>query len=314
MLPQMSCLQGLLRLHAFNILQVLYPASFLLGLIAMDHFHGPLTPSSALVLLSTLSMLAGLCAAFLVVNCLRVRHPRIGTHSADRSIRKLFLGYSLGSYAANLLGSLNSRLPGLLAALTLAPTAAGVFAGLVILSDLFAFFSHAIASVTFPKLAGRSDPDGRLRDLQLACRINTTTTLAAIVIFGLMFDHVVSLILGSSYVGQQQFGWMSMVVLACSVPHSTARLLCTDFASQGSPQLNAWLNIPPMLLFISVFIVTAETWQTWGTVAAFASSTLLFSAFVFLAHQRRSGIVLRNIAILLPSDIRMVADRLRSPV
>ncbi|MBW7924903.1 MAG: hypothetical protein H3C59_09185 [Burkholderiaceae bacterium] len=311
MQPQYACLQGLLHLNSFNVLQVLYPVAFLIGILVLENRYGALTPSSAIVLLGAVGVATAAGGALLVLRAIRATSGPVSPYGVKRSLRRAFLDFSLGSYVANIIGSLNSRLPALLSALMLVPTAAGTFAGAVIINDLFAFFSHAIASITFPKLAGSADMATRLRDLGLACRINTTATLGAALVFVALFDLLVPMMLGPTFAGVRHFVWLAVILLACAVLQSTARLLCTDFASQGRPYVNAWLNVPSLIVFLVLFVLTTAHWQEWGAVISFASASILFSSLTFIVHKRHSGLSLKDVGLLSRSDVRLTLDLLR---
>lgn len=311
LLPQLACLQGLLRLRAFNIMQVTYPSIYLVSVVVVHKLCGALSPQSALNLWAVTSVACAALSFALAARAQIQLGPAPPGSTSAAPLRGAFLTFSIGSYGANLLGSLNARLPGLLAALVLLPSAAGTFAGLMILNDIFSFFSFAIASITFPLLAGRAYTQQRLRDLALACRLNTTATLISAVAFLLLFDVFCALLLGKSF-ATPDFWPMCAAILTCTVLHSTARLLCTDFTSQGRPALNAWLNIPAMLVFVLLFWALGERLQAWGAIAAFASAGLCFSCLVFLTHRRSSGLRLRDILLPTVSDVVQLRTAFRS--
>jgi O-antigen/teichoic acid export membrane protein len=311
LLPQLACLQGLLRLRAFNIMQVTYPSIYLVSVVVVDKLLGGLSPQRALYLWALTSVACAALSFALVVRAQLQLRPAPHISISPAPLRSAFLNFSIGSYGANLLGSLNARLPGLLAALVLIPSAAGSFAGLMILNDIFSFFSFAIASITFPLLAGRVDAQQRLRDLAFACRLNTTATLISVVAFLLLFDVFCALLLGKSF-ARPDFWPMCAAILIFTVLHSTARLLCTDFASQGRPALNAWLNIPAMLVFVLMFWALGERLQAWGALAAFGSASLCFSYLVFMAHRRSSRLRLRDIMLPTVSDVQQLRAAFRS--
>ena len=302
LLPQFACLQGQLRLQTYNVLQVGYPASFLLLVIAVNHGFGTLTPKLAVYCWAAAgALIAAASAAVLLPSILADGNRSSGSRPLPR---RAFIGFSLQSYFANCIGTLNSRLPNLLAALMLTPVAASQFAGTIVLNDVFSFFSLAIASVTLPLLAGVTDPAQRISTLGRACRLNTTATLAAVVVFLALFEPLCGLLLGPSF-ATPSFRLMSAVVLLCAVAHSTARLLCTDFASQGRPLTSALPNIPAAMLFAGTFWMMHGWMEPWGTLLSYCVSSLGFSILTFALYRSRFRIGVRDIGLITRADLKV---------
>lgn len=304
---QWACLQGMMRLRAYNLLQVAYPFAFLVLIVTLASVLPQFEVAHAMWAWCGINVVGAVVGGGLVLRHLGVL--RVDRPPADVavSLRRAFVMFAGASYAANLMGAMNSRLPGILAAALMVPAAAGLFAGTLILNDVFAFFSLAIASISLPLLAGRPDDDARRADLAFACRLTSTATLAAILVFLLAFFPLCSVLLGASY-ATQEFRLLAAAMLASTWPQATARVLCADFAARGRPIVSAILNIPPMLVLAFGF------WQldgahASGAVAAFCASSLLFSLLVWLMSRRTTGLRLRDIALLHRCDLA----RLRRP-
>jgi O-antigen/teichoic acid export membrane protein len=303
MTQQLSCLQGLLRLTVFNVLQVAYPLGFLIYLVAARSWQGLLTPEVALTGWLVVSLLLAVGGA-LLMHRFTQQSERAGQSWRAGVPLKAFFTFSRDAYLSNLVGTVNSRLPALLAAALLAPVAASQFAAVSLASDIFSFFSLAIGSVSFAVLSAPMAADERMRSLTLACRINTTLTLLAIMVLLAFFDPLTKLLLGAEIATPAL--WPPMVLaLACVVFHSTARLLCTDLSAQGRPLLNALPNIPAALVFLSVFfgLLHAGLTSAWVAVGATASASFTFSVLAFILHRRSSNVGLTSILLLRCDDL-----------
>lgn len=300
LLPQLACLQGILRLRLYNLLQICYPLLFLSTVASIDLLSSQLNPREAIYSWAAVNIVLSVTGAFLV---LRSAPDKKESASASPTItsRSLF-DFGLKSYAANIVGTLNSKLPNIVVAAAITSVASSHFSASVLLSDIFSFFSLAIASVTFPLLTGVKDRSKRLADLGRACRLNTSATLMTSVVFITLFDPLCRLLLGESF-STADFRLMALAVLLCTVCQSTARLLCTDFSAQGRPFLSALPNIPAVLVFMGAFWATVDLSQPWFAVLAYCLSTLCFSVLTFLLHRRQSGINFADIGFVTPRDI-----------
>lgn len=300
LMPQYACLQGLLQFRTFNLLQIGYPLSVVAMILAVDLVYGKLSASAAVLCWGAAGLLVAIAAALVAIR----RVDRTGHSPVVTEVLQIgaFFRFSMRSYLANCIGTLNSRLPNLLVTLVLVPDAAGLFAGAVFLCELFSFFSFAIASVTLPALAGVADTRLRMLELERACRLNSTFTLAAVAVFLALFEPLCRLLLGTSFI-TPTFSLMAMLVLPFTVPHSTARILCTDLTAQGKPLWNALPNVPATIVFVALLWGLRESWGVWGAVIAYCASSFSFSALAYLVYRQHSPIRLTAIGLVSRADV-----------
>ena len=299
LLPQYACLQGLLQLRAFNSLQVAYPSIVLITILFVGVGLGRLQPSIAVVAWGCSGLVLAALAAVVAARAVPVNPTSAA--STDPLPWARFFTLSVQSYIGNCIATLNSRGPTMLVALTLPAAASGYFAAAFFLGELFAYFSLAIATVTLPRLAGITHKEHRQRELERACRVNTTLTMIAVAVFLLLFNPLSRLLLGSTF-STPSFALMAAVFLGCAIPHSTARLLCTDLTAQGKPLWNALPNIPAVVVFVVAHWTLHERWHVWGAVAAYCASSLVFSTLAFVLYRRHSPIRLTALGLVTRSE------------
>jgi O-antigen/teichoic acid export membrane protein len=286
MTVQMVLLQGFGRFSSSQAMQIAFPAIFLALAFTFKLIYGGLTDSVAVLLWSV----AG--AACAIMGAAFVGRSPVGTAAESEDAapltpdvaRKAF-SYGAAVYVGNLVSALNVRLPALLAPIVIGESYGGYFAGVLFLHDVFGFFSFAIVSITMSSLAGVANGPYRDETVARACRINTALTSAAAAGLIVTFSIGMPLLLGPEFANRKFF-----VMMVCMAPvtviHSTIRILCSDFASQGRPGVNIGLNLVSICTLCALFPLAGRGLGEWGALLAFASATTVFSIGALFIYAR----------------------------
>jgi O-antigen/teichoic acid export membrane protein len=290
MTVQVVLLQGLGRFSASQAMQIAFPACFLAASFGYKLLYGGLTENIAVLIWS---VSGGTCAVVGVVfgatfASRSLLGGRAEPKSADMSgmavARKAF-SYGAAVYVGGLISTLNVRLPALLAPLVIGESYGGYFAGVLFLHDVFGFFSFAIVSITMSSLAGVENGPARDEIVARACRFNTFLTVAAVGGLFITFSVAIPFLLGREF-ANQKFFLMMLALAPLTVIYSTVRIICTDFAAQGRPGVNVWLNVISIVTLCIMFPVAGRIMGEWGALLSFSCATTVFSIGALFVYTR----------------------------
>jgi O-antigen/teichoic acid export membrane protein len=306
MTVQMVLLQGFGRFSSSQAMQIAFPAIFLGLAFTFKLMFGGLTDSVAVLLWSV----AG--AACAIMGAAFVGRSPLGkaAESEDAAplttdvARKAF-SYGAAVYVGNLVSALNVRLPALLAPFVIGESYGGYFAGVLFLHDVFGFFSFAIVSITLSSLAGVANSPYRDETIARACRINTALTSAAAAGMIVTFSIAIPLLLGPDF-ANLKFFLMIVCMAPITVIHSTIRILCSDFASQGRPGLNIGLNLVSICTLCALFPLAGRGLGEWGALLAFAGATAVFSILALYLYARTTSPRIIDYFIPNAAEVRSV--------
>jgi O-antigen/teichoic acid export membrane protein len=299
-----SLFQGLQDFTAFNLSLSLQPALSLAGVLLCVVLGLP----PVWLLAAYLAASTGAALAMTVV--LRRRLIAAGTSNEARYSFTIALAYGLKSHLANIVGFLNYRIDLYLVNLLLMnPAAAGLYAVAMQMAEKLWLISQAVNTVLFPRLSEvRHDPESVIAITGIVSRVTLFITLAGAIAAGAIAYFAITLIFGQRFSAAYV---PFLLMLPGIVAGSTARILSSEIAARGRPEINLYMGLSVVVLNITLNLLLIPPYGIHG--AAIATSLAYTSNLVIrlVIYRKFTGASVIDILFVKKSDFAAANGLLR---
>jgi O-antigen/teichoic acid export membrane protein len=220
--------------------------------------------------------------------------------SFNKNIIKDFLQYGAKCYISNILGFLHYRVDQFMINFFLNPTAVGIYSIAVGISEKLWLIPQSAATVLFPRVSSEKDKKKLKEFTPIVCRNVFFITIFSCLILFLMGKWIILFLYSEKFlksVSSFQF------LLIGAVTFSASKILSSDIAGRGKPEINTYIGIFSVLLNIilnAIFIpkigIVGAAWAT-----AISYSFNFFSLLIIYA--KISGNKIKDVVLIKKNDI-----------
>jgi O-antigen/teichoic acid export membrane protein len=260
----LATLQGLRRFGAFNVLRIMNPTLYVVGVLLLWMLDRATLTSIALVIIGTSVVSAG--ATWLIV--LRVASAPAETYDAPT---REIVAFGLRSLAGAAPPVETFRLDQLLVGLVLAPAALGYYIVALSFTNLTKFIGQSIGMITYPRVAAADD---RLRlriirrDFALGVAICGSVTLGLILAVPWLLPFFFGSEFGPARVSAQ-------ILLVAGFFASIRRILVDGTRGLGRPTWGAIAELLTLLALPAAAVVAGFTDSLAALAVVLAGGNLL---------------------------------------
>lgn len=257
-----------------NLAQILNPAvtlAMLLLLLAVHHFN-TFTAACAYIL-----------AAFPILFLLlwQARHFFGEGARPNLATSKLLLSYGIRSYGIDLLGTLGLQVDQVLVVSFLVPAQLGIYVVMLSLSRVLTVFQSSVATVLFPKAAGRTQ-EMALALTGRAARVGTLLTGLGAASIALIGPFLLRLLYGPAYAHSVA----SLRILLVEVTISgCVYVLAQAFMALGRPGVVTLLQAVGLGLSVPLMLVLIPRWGIKGAAFSLLLSTCARFIFIYVSFR-----------------------------
>jgi O-antigen/teichoic acid export membrane protein len=294
-------LQGRLRLKAVNWLNLIIPAGYLLGTLA-------LMITGKLVLMNIVVLHLCLNGAVLVFALLAL--AAIGIYparKADIGLAKQMLSYGAKFQVGQIFGAANLNLDQALIAAWLPPAALGLYVVAVSSAGISQVFAGAVQSVSAPSIAQKDSAKERGELLQSVFSRFWLVSILIMLVIGAALPIVIPFIFGASF---RSSVLPAEILLLASTFMGAKNVLSSGALALGDPWLMSKANMIALPVTLGFLLVLLPVWGLTGAAAASAAAYLAELAVVIYGLKRRHSI---SAAGLFRVDLANLARSFRFP-
>lgn len=280
-----SLLQGAQKFKEYNIAMIL---PYLIALILSSIFVWWLGYEVEAALISW--GLGQFIGVLYMLYHMRLDGIKIKKPGLIRSYAKQCIDYGLKAYVSNLFTFLNYRADIFLINIFLNPAAAGIYFVAVRIAEGLWLISQSVSTVLLPRLSElHTNEEVRRQLTPVVARWVTYMGLLVAVSIGLLSEVVIDLLFGEKF---YEAGLILLWLLPGVVSFNTARILASDIAARGRPDLNAWQSfitlitnvignilLIPLLGVVGAAIATTISYVVTTIVTVFFYSRLSMNSW-----------------------------------
>lgn len=213
------------------------------------------------------------------------------------------LKFGLKAHFSNMLAFVNYRADTVVIKFFSTNAAVGLYNIAVTIAERLWIVSQSISTVLFPKVASLKDEDEKKHLTSLVSRFVLWFSIIAGIAFYFASDLVISILYGEEF---KESAVILKVLLPGIVFFSVDRILSSDLAGRGKPELNMYTSLFTVIGNIVLNILLVPKYGVYG--AAFSTSltyslSTLIKIFIYKSLARVS---FRNILFIQKEDILML--------
>lgn len=234
----------------------------------------------------------------------------VRSSSPSVSVRaRQMVHYGARAHLSNVLMFLNYRADLYLLSAISGVEAVGIYFIAVRVSELVWSVSQAVASVLLPRLArGHASGVAHTDVLVVVCRLVLAVSAVLGVFGALLFSLAVRTLFGPDY---EQAVWAVYLLLPGIVAGALTRVLASDLAARGKPELNAWTSGIALVVNVTLNLLAIPKYGILGASAASGIAyfgTALSTLFFFT---RLSGKSVASCVVVRRSDVSTMVRAFR---
>ena len=287
-----AMLQGSLRFTALNVLRPVVVAGILAGLSVLA-LAGAVS-LHRIVLVYLVANAAALALAWLLA--LRIVRPVW----PDGQLFKPLLAYAAKAQVGHIAGVANERLDLLLLAVSLSPSALGLYAAGLSLSAALRLFGSSFALVALPALARRRSSSAAVEDIGRLCRATVYSSLAAGAILVVSMPAAVEHLFGPSFAGA---ALPAQILVGAVAALNAARVLCAGFKGLGLPEQASYAEGIGTAVTLALMLALVPPLGLIGAALAAALSWLATLGYLAWAGWRRLGMAPVTLVVPTSADL-----------
>ena len=293
-----SFFQGLQEFKNFNLVLLLQPIIFLVSIGTL--------------------LLIGYSDIFLILSCYfisliitqfvayKLLQQLLSVRSGPNVISygKKMLNYGYKAHLSNILAFINYRADIFLLGYFMGPSAVGVYAVAVNITERLWIFSGSVSTVLLPRLSElSSDEDKRKILTPLIARWVLWITILASIILVIIGDFIVNLMFGDDF--NEAYNAIVYLVPGVAVG-ACSRVLASDLAARGRPDLNlatAWITV---IINIIGNVLLVPKYGLQGAAAATSFAYVINFIMRLVMHNCFTKIAFHKNLIVTPNDLSLL--------
>lgn len=287
-------LQGRMHIMVFNLLRLVIPVGFLIGIIVLKML-------GALVLFNIVSLHLTLNVLIFFVTLLALL--RVGIRLGvlpDVSVAGKMLRYGAQVQVGDISQSMNLRLDQTLMAAWLPPLQLGLYVVAVSFASLSQVLSSAVRIVVTPRIA-RKDVSERLITLETVFRRYWLLSLLATLILALVLPFAIPGVFGNDF---REAIWPAEILILASLFIGAKDVLIGGAQALGSPWLGSRADLVALVVTVLLLVILLPKMGMMGaaiaTIAAYATGLIMVVYGLHHSH----GISPLSLFRLRSSDLR----------
>ena len=295
-----SVFQGMQKFRVFNLILVAQPV-FTLMIITVLFIMGV----SNLVWL-LVAHLAGMVITLLASIYLLQPYLR----KADDSIKinknygASVLNYGYKAHIGNLLSFINYKADIFLVNFLLSPLAAGIYVISVQLCERLWIFSQSISTVLLPRLSELSkNEDVRQELTPLIARLTLFATFIGAIVLAIIGLPLIGLIFGSQYSGVYT---PLLILLPGIVLFSASRIVASDLAARGRPELNMYIAFAIVPCNVVGNILLIPEYGLAGAAFATTFAYIIHLLLTLVMYNNITKVPILNVLIVQSEDLKKI--------
>lgn len=259
-----NVLQALRHTRWFNIIRMIAPATFVVGLALIG-----ITPANEVMANVVKAQLAGYVAAFLIGIALLLTKLRIAPEVCMAATGSLF-GYGVRAQMTNLATYFNQRADQLVLSLLVPPRELGLYAVAVSLGAAVTFVPQAAGLVTFADAAGQGTQSAK-RTIATSFRLSLAWLCMACVLLWVAAPFLVAFAFGKDF---SETSRACRFLLPGMVASGLNQVLYAAANAMGRPALPSFAELAGMAVTAIGFVILVPS---YGYIAAAAVSTAAYT-------------------------------------
>jgi O-antigen/teichoic acid export membrane protein len=299
-----SLFQGLQDFTAFNLSLSLQPALSLAGVLLCVILGLPA------VWLLAAYLVASTGAALAMTVVLRRRLATLPAGREERYSLSVALSYGFKSHLANIVAFLNYRIDlYLVNLLMMNPAAAGLYAVAMQMAEKLWLISQAVNTVLFPRLSEvRNDPERVVAITGIVSRVTLFVTLEGAIAAGAIAYFAITLIFGQRFSAAYV---PFLLMLPGIVAGSMARILSSEIAARGRPEINLYMGLSVVVVNIALNLLLIPPYGINGAAVATSLAYISNLGIRLVIYRKFTGASVIDILFVKRSDFAAAKGLLR---
>lgn len=220
--------------------------------------------------------------------------------SIDIDIQKYILKFGLKSYVSNLITILNYRINIFIIAHYLGSKETGIYSSCLVIIDFIWLLPATISSVTYPWFSNPSMYSQRKVVIPIITRVVIFLTFIATLLFYILGDYLINMVFGSKFTDTRSlFLYLAPGVILMA----GSKIINVDFAAQGKPQINIYLNLMALVITIVSNFLLVPRFNLMGAAMATSISFVIWFAVSLIIYCRLTKTRLREYLIPKINDL-----------
>jgi O-antigen/teichoic acid export membrane protein len=238
----------------------------------------------------------------------KLRSARCGERSSYPL--KIALGYGIKSHLSSIVSFLNYRIDIFLVNYLLGPAMTGIYSVAVQIVEKLWLLSQAVSTVLFPRLSASSRNGETVTAItSLVTRLTMIVTLVAGIGLALIGYYLISIVFGASFLDAYV---LLLVLLPGAVAGSGVRLLSSEIAARGRPEINLYMGIFVVVLnaVLNVLLI-----PPMGAIGAAVATTIAYGMNLvvrLVVFRRITGARIADAILPKMADARLVRANVAS--
>ena len=287
-----SILQGRLRIGPYNLVRILVPGSYFIGIVVLALLDSVTVQSCTIVLLLS-NAITVLCEV-LYLNKLGWLSRKL-----NLPLIRQMMSYGLKAHIGNISSLLSLRLDQILMSLMLSADKLGLYVVAVTISSGVNLISDAIATIAFPTISSQALITDKRTAFARSLRLSFWSSWLVVLIMLLLTNFIVNILFGTEFSGA--ISAARVLILAASVSGMNMTI-ASGLKGYGKPSVSSIGEVISLCLtgvFLWIFM------PRWGILGAALASLIAYSCnciylLVYIRHNL--AIYLKDIFFLQPED------------
>lgn len=303
----LSIVQGLQDFRTYNLIAISTQVSallmtFLLVWVLDMGVNGALLALPA-------GYFSGIMASSRALRTRSGRAKRQGLRFDPGYLRKV-LPYGLTAHVSNVITFLNSHVDLFLVNLFLFPGEAGIYTLAIGLAERLSIVSSSASTVILPRISELEGSEGlRQQITPIVTRHVLAVTLVLSLLGTALSTIFVSLVYGPAF---QRAAAVFRALLPSTITLSISRVLSSDIAGRGRPQVNARISAIQMVVSVALDMLLIPTYGIIGAAVATSVATTGGALIKLGYYSRTSGVPWKRLLVLDVNDMTRLARVVRT--
>ena len=216
----------------------------------------------------------------------------------DWPLFKTTLQYSAKAYLWNGTYFLDRRLDLVLLGAMVSSTALGYYATAVNIVEKLFFLPEAVATVSFPYVAGSSENEAKRLTTAIGRQVFVLLALLSLVV-GLLAPQIIHLLFGAEFLPAAP---VLRLLLWGNLFNATSRLITVAFAGRGQPEMGALSALVSVVVRGVGIALLVPLRGIVGAAAASSVGSILANGVIVSQFSRRHGIRVRDLFVPRAED------------